>query len=270
MQTTNISWATYSWNPVTGCSHAGPECTHCYAETFSRRQGRTDKPWAPWNAEDNVTVHRDRLDEPFDYHWPEGHGRVFVCSMSDLFHELVPREFIHSVVSVAWNYPEHIWICLTKRPDRAASIDVEWPPNVWLGTSVGTGPGGEYPDTTHRLDQLREADAETLWVSFEPLIEPVGEVDLEAFDWVVVGGESAPAEARREMNHEWAANILRQARRDDAAYYFKQSSALYPEEGTRLTVHNEERGVYEQRRFREFPDLPEETVRARKEAIADA
>lgn len=270
MQTTNISWAVYTWNPPTGCSHAGPECWNCYAETFSRRQGRTDKPWTPANASENVTIHEDRLEDPFDYHWPEGPGRVFVGSMTDLFHSEIPEEFIRQVIAVTRQFPEHIWIMLTKRPERAASIDVDWPPNVWLGTSVGTGPGGEYPDTTHRIDALREADVETRWASFEPLIEPVGEVDLTAFDWVVVGGESAPAEDRREMDHAWAAEILAQARRDDAAFYFKQSSGRYPKTGTRLTVKNENHGVYEQRKIQEFPELPDVTVKARQEAMADA
>lgn len=270
MQTTNISWATYSDNPATGCSHAGPECTNCYAETFSRRQGRTDFAWTPENADANVTVHEDRPDDPFDYHWPDGPGKIFVGSMTDMFHPQIPDEFIRQVVARSRQFPEHVWIMLTKRPDRAASLDVDWPPNVWLGTSVGTGPGGEYPDTTHRIDQLREANAETLWVSFEPLIEPVGEVDLTAFDWAVVGGESAPPEDRREMDHAWAADILRQARRDDVAFYFKQSSGLRPETGTRLTVENDERGIYEQRKFREYPDLPAVTKQARQGAVADA
>jgi len=270
MQTTNISWANYSFNPVTGCSHAGPECTNCYAETFSRRMGRTDQPWTPENAEANVTVHEDRLEEPLDFSWPKGPGRVFVCSMADLFHEEVPTEFIRQVVAITRAFPEHVWILLTKRPKRAASIGIDYPDNVWLGTSVGSGPGGKYPDTTHRLGQLAAADDVTRWVSFEPLIEPIGDVDLTPFDWVVVGGESAPEGDRREMDHAWATHLLEQARRDDAAFYFKQSSGANPETGTRLSVHNAERGIYEQRRIREFPGLPDVTTQARGEAMADA
>jgi protein gp37 len=145
-------------------------------------------------------------------------------------------------------------VFLTKRPERAAGLDLDWPTNVWLGTSVGSGPGGEYPDTTHRIDQLQQADAPTLWVSFEPLIEPIGEVDLTAIDWAVVGGETAPEADRREMQHEWARDLLRQCRRDDVAFFFKQSSGVRPESGTRLSVYNEEFDIYEQRRIREFPD----------------
>lgn len=275
MQETNISWTDYTWNPVTGCSHAGPECWNCWAEGFMRRQaGRDDAPeymtdaeWSQANAADVVTTHADRLDEPLEYAYPTGPGRIFVVSMGDLFHREVPTAFIRRVVAVARQLPEHEFVYLTKRPGRAAEIDVAWPDNAIVGTSVGSGPGGEFPDTTHRIEQLRGVDARR-WVSFEPLIEPIGEVSLDHIDWAVVGGENAPEADRRDMEHAWARAILRQCRRDEVAFHFKQSSAATNESGTRLTVKNEQYGVYEQREIREYPPVPDVTERARQELIA--
>jgi len=272
MQTTNISWCDYTWNPVTGCSHAGPECWNCWAEGFMQRQaGRDDAPdymttdeWTQENAESIVTHHRDRLIDPHSYHYPEGPGRVFVVSMGDLFHRCVPEEFIAHVVHRARKHPECVWIFLTKRPRRAAELPVDWPENTIVGTSVGSGPGGEYPDTTHRIDDLREVDARR-WISFEPLIEPIGDVDLSGIDWAVVGGENASDDERRDMEHAWARDLLRQCREQEVAYHFKQSSAATNESGTRLTVEREygSHTVYEQREIREYPELPAVTKRAR-------
>ncbi|QIO25480.1 DUF5131 family protein [Haloarcula sp. JP-L23] len=284
MQESNISWTDYTWNPVTGCSRAGPECYDsetdtlvCYAERYTREKQAaredapeyvSDAPWTQANAAEVVTTHEGRLDAPFEYHFPAGPGRVFVCSMSDLFHEQVPTAFIRQVIAVARQCPEHVWILLTKRPSRAAGLDIDWPANVWLGTSVGSGPGGTYPDTTHRIDELRSADAATLWVSFEPLIEPIGDVDLSGFDWAVVGGESRASEYRREMEHAWARDLLTQCREQGVRFHFKQSSAPRPGMKERLTVENEDYGVFEQRKIREYPPVPDVTERARQELIA--
>jgi len=276
MQQTSISWCDYSWNPVTGCSHAGPECWNCWAEGFMQRQSQredapeymTDDEWTQENAEVVVDTHADRLRQPIEYDYPNGPGKVFVVSMGDLFHRLVPREFVASVVAQARARPDQVFIFLTKRPGRAADLDLDWPPNAWVGTSVGSGPGGEYPDTTHRIDQLREVDAPLRWVSFEPLIEPVGDVDLTGIDWAVVGGESASDADRREMDHAWARDLLRQCRAQDVVYHFKQSSASTNETGIRLTVENEEFGVFEQRKIREFPETPDSVVEAREVLLA--
>lgn len=270
MQTTNISWADYSWNPITGCSHAGPECWNCYAETFSLRQGRTEAEWTVENAGENVSQHPDRLAEPFTYHYPEGEGRVFVGSMTDMFHSEADPWFVQLSLDACRHHPEHVWIYLTKRPQHAAAWDLDWPENVWLGTSVGSGPGGDFPNTTHRIEQLRDVDVATKWVSFEPLIEPIGDVALDHVDWMVVGGESGEDNVRREMEHEWARDLKRQARQQDVAYFFKQSSGRYPETGPELTVERmyDEMIVYEQQEFREFPELPTVTKRARDHAPA--
>ena len=275
MQTTNIAWTTYTFNPITGCSKIGPECENCWAETFSHRQAEQDdppvqattEPWTHENAAENVTLHPERLEKPLAYTYPEGPGRIFVCSMADLFHKQVPESFIRRVIALCRQLPEHIWCLLTKRPHRAAQVDVDWPDNVWLGTSVGTGGGGEYPDTTHRIDQLLEADAALHWVSFEPLIEPVADsVDLSEIGWIVVGGETAAADDRREMNAAWAVDLLKKARQQDTAFFFKQHSGHQPEKSIHLSVLNDELGIYGEQVIREYPPLPTITRQARQEA----
>lgn len=284
MQPTNISWADYSWNPVTGCTRAGPECYDvkagekvCYAEILHHQQAQREDPpdyvsekeWTAEHASEIVHTHEDRLDEPIEYRWPDGPGRVFVCSMSDLFHPEVPESFIRRVVEVARQVPECIWICLTKRPERAAEVAVDWPANAWVGTSVGSGPGGEHADTTGRIDHLRNVDAHTRWVSFEPLIEPVGDVDLSGIDWAVVGGETRDnPDTRRDMPHAWAREVLEQCREQDVAFFFKQSSGHRPDEGRQLTVETDH-GWYGQRYIEEYPSLPAMTREARDRLAAE-
>lgn len=289
MQTTSIPWATYSVGFVTGCTHAGPGCNNCYAEDFLRRQSHrdgaieyaVDKPWTGSHDEEVVTVHDgtptvvdaeagetvptdDRREEPYEFTYPAGPGRIFVVSMGDLFHRLVPEAFIRDIVNIARSFPEHIWIFLTKRPGRAAEVDVNWPANAWVGTSVECGPGGEYPDVTHRIDQLRQVDAATRWVSFEPLIEPIGsDVDLSGIDWMVVGGESAPDADRREMEMDWVRELYRHSREQDVNFFFKQSSGRYPDRGRRLTVPD--MGLHQKQKIEEYAELPTVTTRTRRQ-----
>lgn len=268
MQTTDISWCSYSWNPVTGCSRAGPICAHkvetddgekvipkCYAEKFSRRQNRTEKPWTVENAAENVTMHPDRLDDPDDFHFPDGPSRVFVGSMTDMFHSQVDPGFVQRVLDTCRRHPEQMFIWLTKRPQHAAEWRLDWPVNTMLGVSVGSA-GRDYPSTTHRIEQLRDVDVPLKWVSFEPLLEPMPSLALDHIDWMVVGGESAPDEHRREMDDDWARDLLQQAREEDVPYFYKQGSARYPERHTKLLVENEQFGIWEEKTIREYFDLP--------------
>lgn len=257
MQETEISWADYSLGTVHGCSKVSAGCDHCYAERISHRFNHTEKPWDLENAEENITIREDKIDEPKRV--DEG-AFIFVNSMSDLFHSLVPEEFIRRHARLARETPRHVYQILTKRPGRAAHLDIEWPANVWIGTSV------EDHRVLERIDMLRDVDAETLFVSFEPLIGPVGQPDLEGIDWAIVGGESGPD--HREMDHVWARNILKAARRDDVAFFFKQSSARQPETGQALTVKRD--GVSVQKEIREVPDLPAVTEEARSTATEQA
>lgn len=255
MQPTGIAWADYSWNPVLGCSKVSKGCQNCYAERLSLRQGWTDHPWTAEHAGENVTCREDKLDEPHTFDYPDGPGRVFVNSMSDLFHEEIPDSFITRVFARCATIPECVWIVLTKRPQRAAAFGGPWPSNLWMGTSV------ENAQVARRLDWLRDCDAETLWVSFEPLIGPVGDVDLTGFDWAVVGGETATPEDRRDMEHAWARSIRDQCAEQDTAFFFKQSSGRRPDTGRRLQ-EAEFRGG---QKYEAFPPLPDVTRRARED-----
>ena len=269
MNKTNIAWTDASWNPTRGCSKVSAGCglgedgeevgAGCYAERISLQYGHTDRPWTNENASENVTIHPEKLEEPYDLTEP---SRIFVNSMSDLFHSAIPESFIRDVFAVMRNCPHHVFQILTKRPGRATHMTLEWPENVWMGTSV------EDDRVTERLDLLRNCDAHTLFVSFEPLIGPVGDVDLTEYDWAIVGGESGPD--YRDMEHEWARDILRQCREQDVLFFFKQSAGNRPETGTRLSVYNEQFGIYEQRRIQEVPPLPEITREAREQMQVDA
>lgn len=261
MQPSNIAWTDQTWNPTHGCSRASAGCDNCYAERISRQYGHTEHEWTLEHADENVSERPEKLEEPYNVTEP---SRIFVNSMSDLFHSHISDGYIRDVFAVMRNCPHHVFQILTKRPGRAAHMELDWPPNVWMGTSV------EDNRVTSRIDLLRECDADTLFISFEPLIGPVGDVDLSGYDWAIVGGESGPDDVRREMDHEWAREILDQCRGYDVAYFFKQSSARQPETGTRLTVENEKFGIYEQRKIREMPEFHPAVVEARKQAEVTA
>lgn len=256
MQESNIAWTDRTWNPTHGCSKVSAGCDNCYAERISRQYGHTEHEWTTKHAVENVQTRPDKLNEPLSVAEP---SRIFVNSMSDLFHSQITEAYIQRVFQVMRQTPEHVYQILTKRPGRAATLPIDWPPNVWLGTSV------EDERVAERIDLLRDADAETLFVSFEPLIGPVGDVDLSGYDWAIVGGESGPDDQRREMDHAWARDILRQCRAQDVAYFFKQSSGRHPETGTALTVETD-RGMYVQREIREMPDAHSAVQRAREVA----
>lgn len=253
---TNIAWTDETWNPVHGCSKVSAGCENCYAERISYHQyGHTDHPWTNEYASENVTEKPEKLNYPSTLDEPK---RIFVNSMSDLFHSEVSDEFIREVFAVMRNHPEHIFQILTKRPGRAAHMELQWPPNVWMGTSV------EGQRVLERLDLLRPCDADVLFVSFEPLIGPVAqtadEIDLSGYDWAIVGGESGPNDVRREMAHEWVWPIRRGCMDQDVAFFFKQSSAPQPEQGQALRCPDGKR-----REFREMPAVNEAVQKARDE-----
>ena len=258
MQESAIAWTDSTWNPTHGCSKVSAGCENCYAERISNRYNHTDHEWTREHAGENVTEKPHKLEEPYRLDEPQ---RIFVNSMSDLFHSAISDEYIREVFAVMRNCPEHVFQILTKRPGRAAHMALQWPENVWMGTSV------EDERVVERLDLLRECGAETLFVSFEPLIGPVEDPDLSGFAWAIVGGESGPADVRREMAHEWVWPIREACREQDVAFFFKQSSGAQPETGTALRCPD---GI--RREFHELPGLPATTRRARKalerEAVA--
>ena len=216
----SIEWTEATWNPVTGCSKVSPGCAHCYAETLSRRFGRTTKPWTPEHALENVVAHADRLEQPMRWRRPR---MIFVNSMSDLFHELVPLDFVRRVFDAMTSTERHTFQVLTKRPERALAIAdaLEWPQNVWLGVSI------ESSRFTDRADVLREIPA-AVGLSrrsrssaslFEsgPRRAPL---DLTRIDWLIAGGESG--HGYRPVHIEWVRELREACAHAGVAFFFKQ------------------------------------------------
>lgn len=227
---TKISWTDQTWNPTTGCSRVSEGCRFCYAEALSLRFGRSAKPWTAANAAENVVLHPERLDMPRKWKVP---SRVFVNSMSDLFHPLIPDEFIARVFEVMNSLPQHTFQILTKRPERAATWPGPWTPNIWQGTSV------EDARALPRVDHIRQCGALTRFLSCEPLLGPLSGLNLDGIHWVIVGGESGMhmnKHRERWMDHAWAREIrdLCARREGPVAYFFKQSSGIRTEMGTAL------------------------------------
>lgn len=220
---TKISWTDKTWNPTTGCSRVSSGCDHCYAEALSLRQGWSKKPWTTENADENIVLHPDRLKKPYSWKEPV---RIFVNSMSDLFHPKIPKTFVDEVFKVMNDLPQHTFQILTKRPRRAASYRGEWTPNIWMGTSI------ENRSTLYRIDFLRQCPAKTRFLSLEPLLESLGEIGLDGIHWVIVGGESG--KGFRKMDHEWVREIRDQCVERNIPFFFKQSAASRTETGVEL------------------------------------
>jgi protein gp37 len=208
-----IEWTEATWNPVTGCSKVSPGCAHCYAETLSRRFAWTRHSWTSANAEENVRLHRKRLDQPLRWRRPR---MIFVNSMSDLFHELVPLEFIWDVFDVMAAADRHTFQVLTKRHQRLASLAslIDWPPNVWIGVSI------ENNRWIERADALRSVPAAVRFISAEPLLGPLDELDLTGIDWLIAGGESGPR--HRPVKADWLLDLRDRCAAAQVAFFFKQ------------------------------------------------
>lgn len=249
-RTTAISWTNHTWNPVHGCSRVSEGCRNCYAERLSLKRGWTEAPWTGPNAAQNVRLMPHKLTEPRKWKEP---ARVFVNSMSDLFHELIPDTYVYQVFDVM-EAAEHLTFqVLTKRPKRAA-LWQRWPANVWMGTSI------EDARAIHRLDDLRSCGAAVKFVSAEPLIGPWPvQVDLSGFAWLIVGGESG--EGRRPMPHAWARHIRDLCTDQNVAYFFKQSSAYRTELGTSLRHEDGTFWVWQQYPGQLTPPQPAEPHR---------
>ena len=211
MKTTKIEWTDKTWNPITGCTKYSAGCAHCYAETMSRRLHAMGV--AKYQREFELTLQEDNLQEPLS--WRKAHN-IFVCSMSDLFHEKVPFEFIDKVMATIRQTPQHRYQILTKRAERMAEYfeTRAVPENVWVGVTV------EAESSKQRIDCLRQIPASVHFLSCEPLLESLGQIDLKGIEWVIVGGESGPQ--ARPMKEEWVLDIMQQCERQGAAFFFKQ------------------------------------------------
>lgn len=274
-QATKIEWTDVSWNPVHGCSRVSTGCKNCYAETLSLRRGFTAVPWTERNAEQNVTLKPHKLREPLSRAKPwDQPCRVFVNSMSDLFHEQVPFEYIEAVFETMASAPQHTFQVLTKRPERMREYMLVGPgrlprpplPNVWLGVSI------ENRKWVGRADVLAQTPAAVRFISAEPLLGPLipdamtssdegmsyswpggyagpglrfyqQEDGGRSFDWVIVGGESGSG--HRPFDPAWARDLRDCCEHEGVAFFMKQMGGARP--GTALE------DLPEDLRIREFP-----------------
>lgn len=235
MADTTIEWTDRTWNPLRGCTRISPGCQNCYAERMAARFSGPDAPYEGlakmtpqgprWTGE--IRLLPEVLQEPLKWRKPR---RVFVNSMSDLFHEKVPDDFIDQVFGVMGQCQQHTFQILTKRPDRMAayfaqlfregrqlfgpSTKYDPYPNVWLGTSV------ENTDYKHRIAELQLSPAKIRFISFEPLLGDIGQVNLTGIHWAIAGAESGPG--ARPMNEDWVRSLRDQCQAAGVPFFYKQ------------------------------------------------
>jgi protein gp37 len=213
MAQSSIEWTEMTWNPTTGCDKISAGCKFCYAEVMSKRLKAMGVEKYKNNFE--ITIHEKELETPYTWKRPKV---VFVNSMSDLFHKDVPIEFIKKVFKVMKDNPQHVFQVLTKRADILRYYDsegwLEWTHNIWMGVSI------ENNKVMNRIDLLRETGARVKFLSCEPLIGAIPNMNLKGIDWVIVGGESG--RKPRPMKEEWVTDIKNQCLDANVSFFFKQ------------------------------------------------
>ena len=226
-----IEWTEATWNPTTGCDRISNGCDHCYALTLAKRLKAMGSPKYQVDGDPRtsgpgfgVTLHADVLDVPRRWREPR---TVFVNSMSDLFHARVPVAYVRQVFQVMQETPRHTYQVLTKRAARLARLapQLDWPANVWMGVSV------EDVNQRARIDHLREVPAAVRFLSAEPLLGPLPDLDLEGIDWLIAGGESGPG--CRPMSADWVRELRDQCGAAGTAFFFKQWGGRTPKTGGR-------------------------------------
>jgi protein gp37 len=207
----DIEWTDATWNPVTGCTKISPGCKHCYAERLASRLQAMGQP--NYRNGFKVTLQPQMLELPLRWKSPK---RIFVNSMSDLFHEDVPEDYIKRVFEVMHRANWHQYQVLTKRPRRVRQLDNElkWGPQIWMGVSV------ESQKYASRIDDLRKTGAHVKFLSLEPLLGPLSELNLDGIDWAIVGGESGPG--ARPVDSQWVTDIRDQCVSSGVPFFFKQ------------------------------------------------
>lgn len=233
-----IEWTEATWNPTTGCTKISPGCKNCYAEAMSARLKGMGQP--KYSRGFEYAEHASELSRPGSWKKPR---RIFVNSMSDLFHEDSDHGFTAKCFAAMLEADWHDYQILTKRPGRMAEFSDMFygyyggdiPAHIWMGTSIEDG---EY---VHRLDQLRKVRCTTRFVSFEPLLGPVGDVDLGGIDWAIIGGESGPR--HRPMEPEWAGDLIARCKEYGVPVFFKQWGGTRPKSGGR-TINGKEYSEY--------------------------
>ena len=227
-----IEWTEATWNPTTGCDKTSPGCDNCYALTLSKRlkamgQAKYQRDGDPRTSGPGfgLTIHPDTLDVPRSWQSPR---TIFVNSMSDLFHQSVPEGYIRDVFQVIAETPQHQYQVLTKRSKRLAEIGarLDWPANLWMGVSV------ENARYRFRLDHLRKVDAAVRFVSAEPLLGPLDDLNLDAIHWLIAGGESGPR--ARPVEEAWLLGLRDQCDEADVPFFFKQWGGRTPKAGGRV------------------------------------
>lgn len=218
-----IEWTDMTWNPVTGCSKVSPGCKHCYAERMAKRL----KAMGVENYQNGfrVTLHHDLIRKPLEWQKPRV---IFVNSMSDLFHEDVPFDFLEKIFITMKKAHWHRFQILTKRETRLAEVAhrLNWPDNVWMGVSV------ESDKYVFRIDKLRQVPARIKFLSIEPLLGPIPKLDLRDIQWVIVGGESGPG--ARPMKKDWVLQIRDQCVSNGVPFFFKQWGGVNKKKAGRL------------------------------------
>ncbi len=210
-QKTKIEWTESTWNPISGCTKISRGCDNCYAERMAKRlQAMGTKGYE--NGFE-VTLHPEALQKPLKLKKPQ---MIFVNSMSDIFHDKVPNDFIFAIFEVMNKAHWHTFQVLTKRPKRLESLNkkLKWADNIWMGVSI------ESNDYIKRADYLRECDAKIKFLSLEPLIDSVDKLDYSGLDWIICGGESGYG--AREIKKEWVIDIQQKCERFDIPFFFKQ------------------------------------------------
>lgn len=208
---TTIEWTDATWDPVRGCTKISPGCKHCYAERFAERfRGVKGHPFEQGF---DLRLIPGKIGEPLRWKSPQ---RIFVNSMSDLFHDNVPLDYIKRVFAVMNQAGWHPYQVLTKRAERleAVASELPWAPHIWMGVSVENG------DYLWRIDHLRRTKAYIKFLSIEPLLGPLGKINLCGIDWVIVGGESGPG--ARPLQADWVADVRDQCQGAGVAFFFKQ------------------------------------------------
>lgn len=223
MSTTKIEWTDATWNPVTGCSKISAGCLNCYAERMAKRLQAMGQ--INYRNGFKVTCHDHMLEYPL--HWKKPRT-IFVNSMSDLFHEDIPDDFIFQIFEVMRRAKQHRFQVLTKRAERLELLgrSLPWSANIWMGVTV------EKNDYRHRIDLLRQTTAAVKFLSMEPLLSAVPRLNLSGIDWVIVGGESGPG--ARPMTKEWVEDIRYQCGRQGVPFFFKQWGGINKKAAGRL------------------------------------
>lgn len=218
-----IEWTDATWNPVTGCTEVSPGCDHCYARTFSERFRGV--PSHHFEQGFDLRVWPTRLEAPLHWRRPR---RIFVNSMSDLFHQGVSDEFIQQVFDIMNQANWHTYQILTKRSDRLMRMGsrLQWAPHIWVGVSI------ESRDYLWRVEQLRRVPAMVRFLSAEPLIADLGDLDLDGIHWVITGGESGPR--HRLCDPKWVRSIRDQCVSEGVAFFHKQWGGRTPKTGGRI------------------------------------